>query len=101
MRLYKGKTERPKGRHSECVDCFAIKSRLVEDGLRQTNGCSKIAPKGSARAIADTPTWPSPRAARYPRLEEDIRLVPVQVLPLSFGEGPNINLLADLYSHLL
>jgi len=44
MRLYKGKTERPKGRHSECVDCFAIKSRLVEDGLRQTNGCSKIAP---------------------------------------------------------
>ncbi len=44
MRLYKGKTERPKGRHSECVDCFAIKSRLVEDGLRQTHGCSRIAP---------------------------------------------------------
>jgi hypothetical protein len=38
MWLYKGKAERPKGRHSKCVDCFAIKFRLAEDGLRQTLG---------------------------------------------------------------
>ena len=44
MWLYKGKAERPKGRHSKCVDCFAIKFRLLEDGLRQTQGCSKTAP---------------------------------------------------------
>ena len=43
MWLYKGKAESPKGRHSKCVDCFAIKFRLVEDGLRQTLACSKIA----------------------------------------------------------
>ena len=44
MWLYKGKAERPKGRHSKCVDCFAIKFRLVEDGFRQTEERSIIAP---------------------------------------------------------
>ena len=44
MGLYKGKAGRPKGRHSKCVDCFAIKFRLVEDGFRQTEECSIIAP---------------------------------------------------------
>jgi hypothetical protein len=38
MWFYKGKAERPKGRHSKCVDCFAIKCRPIEDGLRQTQG---------------------------------------------------------------
>jgi hypothetical protein len=41
--FYKGKAERPKGRHSKCVDCSAIKCRLVEDDLGQTQGCSKMA----------------------------------------------------------
>jgi hypothetical protein len=36
MWLYKSKAERPKGRNSNCVDCFAIKFCLVESGLRQT-----------------------------------------------------------------
>jgi hypothetical protein len=44
MWLYMGKAERTKGRYSKCVDCFAIKRRLVEDGIRQTQGCSKKAP---------------------------------------------------------
>ena len=71
---------------------------MVEDGLRQTNRCSKIAPNRERESYSSHAD--SPRAARYPRLEEYVRLMPVQVLPLSFGEDPNINLLADLYSHL-
>jgi hypothetical protein len=41
MWFYNGKAESPKGRHSKCVDCFAIKFRRIEDGLRQTQGAQK------------------------------------------------------------
>jgi ubiquitin len=41
MWFYNGKAESPKVRHSKCVDCFAIKFRQFDDGLRQTQGGSK------------------------------------------------------------
>jgi hypothetical protein len=55
MGLYKGKAGRPKGRHSKCVDCSAIKFRLVEVGFRKTEGRSRIAPIGSERAKTGAP----------------------------------------------
>jgi hypothetical protein len=54
----------------------------------------------SAKAKGGNSYLNSPRAARYPRLEEYEFLMPVQVVPLSFGEDPNINWFTDLYSHL-
>jgi hypothetical protein len=51
MWLYKRKVESPKGRHSKCVDCFAIKFRLVEDGPRQTQGCSRLAPNRERESL--------------------------------------------------
>ena len=54
MGLYKGKAERRKGRHPKCVDCFAIKFRLAEDGLRQTLGVLKNSSQWGARKLKRT-----------------------------------------------
>jgi hypothetical protein len=99
MWLYRGKAESSKVRHSKCVDCFAIKFRQFEDGLRQTQGAQKIAPNRECGSEGGQAELSPHRATRYPRFEEHILLMPVQVLPLSFGEDPNINLFADLDSH--
>ena len=53
MWSYNGKAEGPKVRHSKCVDCFAIKFRQIEDGLRQTRGAQENSSQWGVREPRD------------------------------------------------
>jgi len=49
-----------------------------------------ISMSAASRSAFATNTTPSNQCPGYPRLEEYVRLMPVQVLPLSFSEEANI-----------